>query len=56
MESDADLRPPLDAAGADEHVVVRLEAEAATPALVARESKGVVGSMSLSRRPRVLPT
>jgi hypothetical protein len=39
--------------GADEPVVVRLEAEAETLALVAREPKGVVGSMSLSRCPRV---
>ena len=44
-ESDADLRGVLDAIGADEHVVVRLEAEPATLArrIVEREPEGWSG-------------
>ena len=45
VESDADLRGVLDAVGADEHVVVRLEAEQATLArrIVEREPEGWSG-------------
>jgi hypothetical protein len=45
VESEADLRGVLDAVGADEHVVVRLEAEPATLArrIVEREPEGWSG-------------
>jgi broad-specificity NMP kinase len=45
VESDADLRGVLDAVGADEHVVVRLEADPATLArrIVEREPEGWSG-------------
>ena len=45
MESDADLYGVLSAVGADEHVVVRLEAEPATLArrIVEREPEGWSG-------------
>lgn len=45
VESEADLRGVLNAVGADEHVVVRLEAEPATMArrIVAREPEGWSG-------------
>ena len=45
MESDADLRGVLSAVGADEHVVVRLEADPATLArrIIEREPEGWSG-------------